>query len=113
MGDAVPYMERNLAVGLFHASASLGIAESAHEIATAMIVKRGQVDDGRTRTLAAENAMELSACQAVLARAATLIDDHYAANPTSDGTREELTALFTEAQATKAFIEAGAAAAQS
>jgi alkylation response protein AidB-like acyl-CoA dehydrogenase len=104
VGDPVPYMERNLAAGLFHASSSLGIAESSHEIATAMIVKRGQADDGRTRTLAAENAMELSACQAVLARAATLIDDHYAANPTSDGTREELTALFTEAQAAKAFI---------
>jgi alkylation response protein AidB-like acyl-CoA dehydrogenase len=48
--------------------------------------------------------MELAACQAVLARSAALIDDHFAANPTFDGTREELTALFTEAQATKAFI---------
>ena len=104
VGDPVPYMERNLAAGLFHASASLGIAESAHEHVTAMIAKRGQTDDGRTRTLAAENAMELAACQAVLARSATLIDDHFAANPTSDGTREELTALFTETQATKAFI---------
>jgi alkylation response protein AidB-like acyl-CoA dehydrogenase len=104
VGDPVPYMERNLAAGLFHASASLGIAESAHGIATAMIVKRGQVDDGRTRALAAENAMELSACQAVLARAATLIDEHFAANPAEDGTREELTALFAEAQAAKAFI---------
>ena len=31
--------------------------------------------------LAAENAMDLSACRAVFARAATHIDDHYAANP--------------------------------
>jgi alkylation response protein AidB-like acyl-CoA dehydrogenase len=101
-------MERNLAAGLFHASSSLGIAESAHDIATGLITKRGLTDDGRTRMLAAENAMELSACQAVLARAATLIDDHYAANPTSDGTRQELTALFTEAQAAKAFINEAA-----
>ena len=32
-GDPVPYMERNLVAGLFHASASLGIAESADAIA--------------------------------------------------------------------------------
>src|SRR3954471_12517545 len=32
-GDPVPYMERNLVSGLFHASASLGIAESADAIA--------------------------------------------------------------------------------
>ena len=32
-GDPVPYMERNLVAGLFHAAASLGIAESADAIA--------------------------------------------------------------------------------
>ena len=32
-GDPVPYMERNLVAGLFHAAASLGIAESADRIA--------------------------------------------------------------------------------
>ena len=32
-GDPVPYMERNLVAGLFHASASLGIAESADAVA--------------------------------------------------------------------------------
>ena len=32
-GDAVPYMERNLVAGLFHAAASLGIAESADALA--------------------------------------------------------------------------------
>ena len=40
-GDPVPYMERNLAVGLFHASASLGIAESADEARRA-VAKRGR-----------------------------------------------------------------------
>src|ERR671923_2079744 len=31
-GDPTPYMERNLMAGLFHAAASLGIAESADEL---------------------------------------------------------------------------------
>ena len=98
-------MERNLAVGLFHASASLGIAESAHEARAAMIASAGRPTTARTRMLAAENAIELSACQARFwpARRRS-IDDHYAANPTSDGTDEELTALFAEAQAAKTFI---------
>src|ERR671911_503638 len=33
VGDPLPYMERNLVAGLFHASASLGIAESADQLA--------------------------------------------------------------------------------
>jgi hypothetical protein len=32
-GDPLPYMERNLMAGLFHAAASLGIAESADHVA--------------------------------------------------------------------------------
>src|SRR5215218_2717357 len=40
-GDAAPYMERNLTAGLFHASASLGIAESAHAAATGVLAERG------------------------------------------------------------------------
>jgi L-evernosamine nitrososynthase len=101
-GDPIPYMERNLTAGLFHASASLGIAEAAHRVAVAAIANRET--DGRSRTLAAENAIELESCRATFARSAELIDEHYAANPTEDGTRDELVALFTEAQATKAYV---------
>ena len=50
-GDAVPYMERNLDSGLFHAAASLGIAESPDEASRA----RPPVD-ARGRMLVAENA---------------------------------------------------------
>jgi alkylation response protein AidB-like acyl-CoA dehydrogenase len=39
-GDPLPYMERNLTAGLFHAAASLGIAESADAIAVAAIARR-------------------------------------------------------------------------
>ena len=110
VGDAVAYMERNVVAGLFHASASLGIAESAAAAATAAIAARnGSAHDGRTQNLLAENAVELGACRATLSRAGALVDAHYAANPTSDGDAGEITALFTAAQAAKAFLNEAAA----
>jgi alkylation response protein AidB-like acyl-CoA dehydrogenase len=39
LGDAVPYMERNLVTGLFHAAASLGIAESVASVAVQMAMR--------------------------------------------------------------------------
>ena len=45
----------------------------------------------------------------VISRAAALIDDHRAANPASEGTAEQLAALFAEAQAAKAFVNEAAA----
>jgi alkylation response protein AidB-like acyl-CoA dehydrogenase len=98
-GSATDYMESNLTAGLFHASASLGIAEAAH----AKALERPAADP-RGRMLVAENAIEVSALRAAIARSATLIDDHYAANPTASGTAQELTEIFAEAQATKAFV---------
>jgi len=95
-GDPLPYMERNLVSGLFHASVSLGIA--------------GRINgDARPRMQVADNAVDLAAARGVLSRAATLIDEHRAANAASDGTAEELGALFAEAQAAKAFVNEAAA----
>jgi alkylation response protein AidB-like acyl-CoA dehydrogenase len=99
-GDAHGYMERNLAAGLFHASASLGIAEAADRTAAAA-ARRGELD-ARARTLIGENAIELSACRASLSRAATLLDEH-------DGPESDVLALFAEAQAAKAFVNETAA----
>jgi len=93
-GDADAYMERNLTAGLFHAAASLGIAESA---ATSVKVRDGA--DSRARFLMAGNAIELGACRATLARAATLVDEGEAA----------LVALFAETQAAKTFVNEAAA----
>jgi alkylation response protein AidB-like acyl-CoA dehydrogenase len=105
IGTVVPYMERNVTAGLFHASASLGIAEQAHETATQAAAKRARdLDEPHVRTLAAASAIDLSACRAFLSRAAGLVDEHYAANPTSDGSDEEVTALFAETQAAKTFV---------
>jgi alkylation response protein AidB-like acyl-CoA dehydrogenase len=92
-GDADAYMERNLLAGLFHASASLGIAESAASIAIDAASHRGE-PDARTRMLIAENAIDLGACRATLARSATLVDD-------SD---PHVVPLFAETQAAKAFV---------
>jgi alkylation response protein AidB-like acyl-CoA dehydrogenase len=107
-GDPVPYMERNLVAGLFHAAASLGIAESADAIARRGIA--GRINgDARPRMQVADNAVDLAAARGVLSRAAALIDDHRAANPASDGGADELRALFAEAQAAKAFVNEASA----
>jgi alkylation response protein AidB-like acyl-CoA dehydrogenase len=93
-GDPTPYMERNLAAGLFHAAASLGIAESAEAIA-----RRRGIGDACARMHVAANAIDLAAARAVLSRAAALIDEDAG----------DLAALFAGAQAAKAFVnEAGA-----
>jgi alkylation response protein AidB-like acyl-CoA dehydrogenase len=104
VGDPIPYMERNLSAGLFHASSSLGIAESADTVARRALARLGDAADARTRMLAAENAIELAGCRAALDRAASLVDDHYAAHPVDEGTSDELIALFAETQATKTLL---------
>jgi alkylation response protein AidB-like acyl-CoA dehydrogenase len=107
-GDPTPYLERNLVAGLFHAAASLGIAEQADHVARAGVV--GRTDgQARPRMQVADNAIDLAAARGALSRAAWLIDRHRAANPASDGTAEELGALFAEAQAAKAFVGEAAA----
>jgi alkylation response protein AidB-like acyl-CoA dehydrogenase len=104
-GAAVPFMERNLVAGLFHASASLGIAEAAHGAATR---RNGRVPDARSRMVAAGSAIELSACRATLARAAMLVDEHFAAHHTAPAPPEETVAVFTEAQSAKTFVNEAA-----
>ena len=100
-GRPVPYLERNLPSGLFHASASLGIAEAAFARAARPDRING---DARAPMLVAESAIDLTASRATISRAAALIDEHHAANPIADGTDEEITALFAEGQAAKTFV---------
>jgi alkylation response protein AidB-like acyl-CoA dehydrogenase len=102
-GDPLPYMQRNLVAGPFHAAASLGIAESADHIARQTITTRNN-GDARARMQIADNTIDLAAARAVLSRATTLIDNHHAANPAGDGNPQQLAALFAEAQAAKAFV---------
>lgn len=106
-GEALPYIERNLVSGLFHAAASLGIAESADAIARQGVA--GRINgDARPRMQVAENAIDLAASRGLLSYAAMMIDEHRAAHPASDGSDQALSALFAEAQAAKAFINEAA-----
>jgi L-evernosamine nitrososynthase len=102
-GEPTPYIERNLTAGLFHAAASLGIAESADQVARRGLAERIN-GHARPRMQVADNAIDLAAARGILSRSAALIDQHHAANPTSEGTADELTALFAETQAAKAFV---------
>ena len=97
-GDSDAYMERNLAAGLFHASASLGIAESAALAVAGTLASRGE-PDARARTQLAQNVIDLGACRATLARAAMLVDasDH------------DTAALFAETQVAKTFVNEASA----
>jgi alkylation response protein AidB-like acyl-CoA dehydrogenase len=104
-GELAPYLERNLPSGLFHASASLGIAEAAFS-RTARPERIG--DDARARMLVAESAIDLAAARAAIARSAMLIDDHHAANPADPGADDEIVALFAEGQAAKTFVNEAA-----
>jgi L-evernosamine nitrososynthase len=100
-GETVPYLDRNMTSGLFHASASLGIAEAA--FARVAIPERVR-DDARANMLVAESAIDVAAARGILARAASLVDEHYAAHPADDGADDEVVALFSEGQAAKAFV---------
>ena len=104
-GETAPYLERNLPSGLFHASASLGIAEAAFA-RTARSERIG--DDARARMLVAESVIDLSAARAAISRAAMLIDDHHSANPAGPGADDEIVALFAEGQAAKTFVNEAA-----
>lgn len=108
VGDAVAYVERNLTAGLFHASASLGIAESAVAVVRPRLSQRRDVD-ARSRMLLAEIAVDLAAARAMLARAAGLVDEHDAL-ATRNGGRSALVDIFAEVQAAKAFVNETATA---
>jgi alkylation response protein AidB-like acyl-CoA dehydrogenase len=103
VGDTIQYMERNLVAGLFHAASALGIAEGTTAIVTAQLGRRRQFDPS-SEVLAGANVVDVSACRAVISRAASLIDEHHARNLASTGTAEELTSLFAEAQSAKSFV---------
>jgi alkylation response protein AidB-like acyl-CoA dehydrogenase len=101
-GDPRDYMERTLTAGLFHAAAALGVAESADAGVTARLAQREEIDS-RSQALAAENVVDLAASRAILSRGADLIDQQHTRTLESQEPGD-VTALFAEAQAAKAFI---------
>jgi alkylation response protein AidB-like acyl-CoA dehydrogenase len=103
VGDGVEYMGRTLNAGLLHAAAALGVAEAADTDVRRRLVQRNELDP-HTLMLAAENVVDLSACRAILSRAAALIDEQHQRNPAAAPPADELTDLFAEAQTAKTFI---------
>jgi alkylation response protein AidB-like acyl-CoA dehydrogenase len=104
-GETAPYFDRNLPLGLFHASASLGIAEDAF----ARAARPERVgDDPRARMLVAESVIDLATARAAIARSALMIDEHYDAHPADSGSDDEIIALFAEGQAAKTFVNEAA-----
>ena len=116
-GDARAYMEVYGSAGLFHAAASLGIAEAAAAGAVTA-ARRFGAPGARGRMLLAENAVDLSAAGAPRGRArgggwggAATPGPGGAARARGpraaqllDGPDADTVALFGEAQAAKAFV---------
>jgi alkylation response protein AidB-like acyl-CoA dehydrogenase len=100
VGSEEAYMEANLNAGLFHAGASLGIAEAARELAVRAAASREL--DARAQMLVAESAISLGAIRAGLARAAVLVDEHV------DCGAGEIADVFAEVQGAKTFINEAA-----
>jgi alkylation response protein AidB-like acyl-CoA dehydrogenase len=103
------WMDRNLNAGAFHAAASVGIAEAAHDgVLEALAARGGGADSPRTQMLAAENAIELAAVRAVFDRAGALLDEHHVRSAGAQVPEEEVAALFAEVQSAKTFINEAA-----
>jgi alkylation response protein AidB-like acyl-CoA dehydrogenase len=105
VGSATGYIERNLANGLFHASASVGIAEAAHETAIRRLA--GHADgyvSAPEQVLIAENTILLTATRATFSRAAALVDRFHCAHLDTDATPDEWSTMFAEVQAAKTFV---------
>ena len=106
-GSTVGYASSNLASGGFHAAASLGIAESAHTVAVERLRSRGAVD-GSSRSLVADNEVDLHAARAALARAGTVLDEHDEEFQGRRAGDDDVLAVFGEVQAAKAVVSAAA-----
>lgn len=103
------WIERNLNAGAFHAAAFVGIAEAAHDGVLAELARRGGATGSpRSQTLAAENAIELSAVRAVFSRAGALLDEHHLGSAGAPPADDDLTALFAEVQSAKTFVNEAA-----
>jgi alkylation response protein AidB-like acyl-CoA dehydrogenase len=110
LGDSTGYIQRNLSNGLFHASASVGIAEAAHATAIQRLMGPAKRDlTAPEQMLTAENAIAVSAMRATFGRAAELVDTFHLAHLESDATPDDWRTMFAEVQAAKTFVSETAA----
>ena len=106
-GSTVGLASRNLASGGFHAAAALGIAESSHTAAVERLRGRANVD-GSTRSLVADNEIDLHSARAALARAGIVLDEHDEEFQGRRAGDDDVLAVFGEVQAAKAVVSAAA-----
>ncbi len=106
-GSAAGYAARNLASGGFHAAASLGIAESAHAVAISGLRARGRADAG-SRSLVADNEVDLHSARSALSRAGDVVDAHEEEYQGRRAEDDHVLAVFGEVQAAKAVVGAAA-----
>jgi alkylation response protein AidB-like acyl-CoA dehydrogenase len=99
-------IENFLPSGLFHASASLGIAEAAHALVVEALARKRKGDHVSPHMLmtASQNAIDLFAIRSAFERAANLIDHFYGATSVDDWTLDFVSGYFAEVQAAKTFI---------
>jgi alkylation response protein AidB-like acyl-CoA dehydrogenase len=103
-------LDRFLSSGPYHAAATLGIAEAAHEQVVTKLRGRAAavVEDPFATMRLAENAVDVATMRAALDRAGRLIDEYHAAYPAGDAPLADAQATFAEVQAAKVHInEAG------
>jgi alkylation response protein AidB-like acyl-CoA dehydrogenase len=105
------FLERYLSSGAFHAAASVGIAEAANRLSLEAVAgrlaskrKSGDGPSPSVQMLIAENAVEMGAIRAMLARAGDVVDGYNATHPGGSGTLDEAAAAFADVQAAKVFI---------
>jgi alkylation response protein AidB-like acyl-CoA dehydrogenase len=106
-GHVTPEMLENfLPYGLFHASASLGIAESAHATVVESLAKKRKDGHVAPHTLitASQNAIDLFASRAALAHAANLADEFYSSAPANGVALDVAASYFADVQSAKTLI---------
>lgn len=107
---SVGLLELFLASGAFHAAASLGIAEAAHDHVLMALRQRADavLDDAHATMRLAENVVDLVTMRATFDRAGRLIDELHHAFPAGGIGLDQVQAVYAEVQAAKAHLnEAG------
>ena len=107
------WLDTSLTSGAAHASASLGVAESAYsagiDAVQAKLRKQNQRQPRMTvQMLAAENSVEIAAARAIFGRSLELVDAYFEAHLLERGTLDEARLVFAEVQRAKSFVNAAA-----
>ncbi|HYD08900.1 MAG TPA: acyl-CoA dehydrogenase family protein, partial [Acidimicrobiales bacterium] len=106
----VAMFDRYLSSGAFHAAASLGVAEAAHELAVVGATKRrgAHPDEGWVRSQVAASTFDLYAMRSAFDRAAHLCDEVDALDLRGEASAAEWAGWFAEVQSAKAIVCDGA-----